>query len=563
MSNLLKKIPLYYHTIKYLKLKQIFFQIYYKITPLKLHNKLSNKLLQQHTPLFKSISWAAPRFKQSPLSNDLEITFFNQRGNILDPKIWNSTEYSKLWLYQLHYFDALNSIDAEKHATTFHHYLSEWIQNNPLETKYSGNGWEPYTLSLRIINWIQWLTRYPEHIKPIYLNSLHQQATCLSRRLEYHILANHLFANAKALIFAGSFLKGEYAKKWLKKGLKILDIEIQEQFLADGGHFELSPMYHAIMLWDVCDLIHLAQCTQNNALLKRKNQWEQIVLRGLNWLQTMSHPDGEISFFNDAALDLAPSYVQINHYAKSIGIHHSNIIPKPLDLQYLKNSGYCAIPINENSKIILDTAPIGASYQPGHAHADTLSFELSLLGERIMVNSGVSQYGEDALRYAQRSTKAHNTIMIDEKNSSEIWAGFRVAKRAKPCHYHTKKDQNSLTIHCAHNGYQRLPGKNLHHRTWTVETNRLNITDEITGPFQSAIARFYFHPKIKLELTHPSEVTCVSPSNMKIKLSFEHAKSITIEQTQWYPKFGHQEPNQCIAVSLNCMPLKTIIAWGI
>ena len=67
---------------------------------------------------------------------------------------------------------------------------------------------------------------------------------------------------------------------------------------------------------------------------------------------------------------------------------------------------------------ILDVAEVGPSYQPGHAHADTLSFELSLYGQRVLVNSGTSQYGNDAERYRQRSTGAHDAHQRNQQVAS-------------------------------------------------------------------------------------------------------------------------------------------------
>ncbi|MEY6432337.1 heparinase II/III-family protein [Thioalkalicoccus limnaeus] len=65
-------------------------------------------------------------------------------------------------------------------------------------------------------------------------------------------------------------------------------------------------------------------------------------------------------------------------------------------------------------------------------HADTLSFELSLFGQRTIVNGGTSRYGSGPERLAERSTAAHSTVQIDGADSSEVWGGFRVARRARP-----------------------------------------------------------------------------------------------------------------------------------
>ena len=83
------------------------------------------------------------------------------------------------------------------------------------------------------------------------------QVRFLRKRLEIHLLGNHLFANAKALVFAGLYFTGNEADEWLGKGLAILEREVPEQVLRDGGHFERSPMHHGIILEDLLDLLNV------------------------------------------------------------------------------------------------------------------------------------------------------------------------------------------------------------------------------------------------------------------------------------------------------------------
>ena len=52
--------------------------------------------------------------------------------------------------------------------------------------------------------------------------------------------------------------EGRQAAAWLATGLKVITRELPEQVLADGGNFERSPMYHAIFLEDVLDLVNAA-----------------------------------------------------------------------------------------------------------------------------------------------------------------------------------------------------------------------------------------------------------------------------------------------------------------
>ena len=94
-------------------------------------------------------------------------------------------------------------------------------------------------------------------------------------------------------------------------------------------------------------------------------------------------------------------------------------------------SGYFVIR-NLDDMLVVDCGEVGPDYQPGHAHCDTLSFELASDGRTIIVDSGVYDYEDSEMRRYVRSTRAHNTAMVDGCEQSEIWGAFRVARRARP-----------------------------------------------------------------------------------------------------------------------------------
>ena len=55
-------------------------------------------------------------------------------------------------MYNLHYFDYINSSNARTEISRS--LIHDWIDNNPVG---KGPGWEPYPISLRIVNWINGL----------------------------------------------------------------------------------------------------------------------------------------------------------------------------------------------------------------------------------------------------------------------------------------------------------------------------------------------------------------------------------------------------------------------
>jgi uncharacterized heparinase superfamily protein len=473
-----------------------------------------------------------------------QFRFLNVSGEIRDAAAWNDPGREKLWLYNLHYFADLCAADADSRARWHSDLIARWITENPPP---HGNGWEPYPTSLRIVNWVKWVSAV--NARPVgFDRSLVLQTRWLAAHVEYHLLANHLIANAKALVVSGLFFEGAEADRWLTKGLALLGRELREQVLADGGHFERSSMYHAVILEDVLDLINSARVAAGVIDARIIAGWSDVAVRMLRWLSAMSHPDGQIAFFNDAAFGIASTRDELAAYTSRLGLG------VPSAVAPLSESGYrraeCA-----GAVLIADLAPVGADYQPGHAHADTLSFEFSLDGQRVFVNSGTSTYQPGLQRQFERSTAAHNTIEIDAEDSSEVWSTFRVARRAWPGGVTAGTAGNGAWIRGWHDGYTRLAGKPIHSREWHLEEGRLRITDGITGHFERAVARFYLHPLIDLD-----DQRLQLPNGRVCRWSIVGGVP-SLTNAHWYPEFGASEANRCLEVVLDGDRLIFELVW--
>lgn len=500
--------------------------------------------------------------------------FLNEEYELLSQSDWNHPSRAKLWLYNLHYFDDLNAERANERGAWHLALIERWIAENPPGR---GNGWEPYPLSLRIVNWIKWALA-GNCLSDGALHSLAVQSRCLARRIEYHLLGNHLLANAKALVFSGVFFNGNEAASWLKKGLCILTTQLPEQFLADGGHFERSPMYHCIILEDLLDLINLLDGQQTNADVSLLKTYAGRMRR---WMEFMLHSDGQIALFNDAALGIAAHPAALVTYAEELGIceideeyssrpeiERSNIScisSGPSKLIHLKTSGYIRVE-NGPMTLFLDVAPIGPAYLPGHAHADTLTFEMSLHGQRFIVDSGTSRYDEGLERLLERSTNSHNTVVIDGQNSSEVWGGFRVARRAMPFGLEIKETvPGCLTVRCAHDGYRRLPGCPVHWREWCIQRNSLKIRDVIEGRYGSAVGYFHFSPSIKMEKEASDSngnifsITMKGSEKINCCVQKGHARMVS---AAYHQEFGKSIPNQCLEVELDKHGSHVSFSWS-
>lgn len=484
--------------------------------------------------------WQTPPDRKPKLTGPVTFKCLNEERSVATADAWNDPSAAKLWLYHLHYFDDLNACAAGAREDWHRALIHRWIKENPPGY---GNGWEPYPTSLRIVNWIKWHLRGGELDREM-LDSLAVQTRWLSKCLEYHLLGNHLIANAKALEFAGTFFDGGEANEWGQKGRCLLERELQEQVLSDGGHFERSPMYHLVILEDVLDLINLCRGFGVDV----PGLWRDTAVAMLGWSATMRHPDGEIPFFNDASIGVASQPTQLDAYAKRLSMSTGEANERS---KYLSESGYTKI-VRGNTTAFLDNAPIGPAYLPAHGHADTLSFELSVNGRRLFVNSGTSTYDPGALRIWQRSTAAHNTVTVNNENSSEVWGVFRVGRRADPRVDSLDLDAPAAEIRASHNGYHDIPGRPVHKRIWKIDDGQFSVRDRIeSGKGVNATSYVYFHPDIEAKEKNAFQVDLYDRrENSSIgELRIFGGASIEIESAYWYPEFGVEIPNKRLTIT--------------
>lgn len=532
---LLKKAGLYFHTLRHLKPIQIYARIHKKlITP--------RFIPVADIALRKPVAaWQQVIRKPSSVIAPATFRFLNEEHN-LDETGWDDPSLAKLWRYNLHYFDDLNAQDHDWHSQ----WIARWLAESP-PTR--GTAWEPYPTSLRIVNWVKWLLAGNEPPDGM-TQSLADQSVWLARNLEYHILGNHLFANAKALVIAGSYFDGPEAEEWLAKGLGILSKELDEQILPDGGHFELSPMYHAVILEDMLDILQIGRCY--GMLPPELAQRMKVKAKDmLFWLEVMSHPDGQISFFNDAAFGIAANYAQLFDYAQVLDIEK----PAPgKALEHLRDSGYIRAQSGPWTAI-LDVARIGPDYLPGHAHADCLSFELSCGTQRIIINSGTSVYGLSTERLRQRSTAAHNTLEINGQNSAEVWSGFRVARRGAPFDLDIKKSgAEGFEISCAHSGYKYLRGGPVHNRQWRIAPEQIDIIDTIQGSYESGVVHYHFHPDVIVSLDAQGKSGTIQGKTQVIGFKIMGGCA-ELRSFPYHPEFGQSISGKKLAIRLNSDPL--------
>ncbi|MCL4721308.1 MAG: heparinase II/III family protein, partial [Gammaproteobacteria bacterium] len=361
--------------------------------------------------------------------------------------------------------------------------------------------------------------------------------------------------NGKALVFAGACLTGPAARGYLARGLDIVLGEADEQIMADGGHVERSPLYHAIALEDYLDLVNLLGSNPGLAPPGALATLGAAAGRALGFLDTVLDGRGAIPLFNDAAFGIAPPPAALLAYGRRVlgaaadgsgaGVADASAAADPGGAApfrefRLPDSGYYGYRQGGES-LIVDCGAVGPDYQPGHAHCDTLSFQLCVAGQPVVVDSGTFDYEPGALRHYLRSTAAHSTLRIDGAEQSEIWGQFRVARRARPLSARwTTEPDGARVFRGSHDGYTRLKGAPVHTReiqAWPGR--RWAVRDAVAGRGRHRLESFlHLHPDIGIHQVDERNFILALPAGPSLRLGFGPGGVIRRARGYYCPEFG-------------------------
>ena len=503
-------------TLRYLKPIQIRYQIWYRLKRLFPSKKYSGEYKE-----IVNLEWSESLKSYITFSKST-FDFINLSKTFAKEIDWNFSEHGKLWIYNLNYFNYLHQEQIDKsEAVKIMYSFAEYYD-------FCKDGKEPYPTSLRIMNWVKYLSE--KEIDDARLNKvLRKDLSRLLDNLEYHLLANHLLENAFALLFGAYYFKNE---KIYNRAKSLLSQQLDEQIMEDGAHYERSPMYHQIILYRVLDCLQLAE----------RNDWKSGTLtsllqrtasRMLGWLEQITFSDGSIPLVNDAATGIAPSSEQLFEYARQLKVKHQSAP--------LRESGYRVFR-TEQFEMIADVGDLSPNYQPGHAHADSLQFLLNIGGSPYIVDSGTATYEENERRVYERSTEAHNTVTVASHNSSDVWSSFRVGKRAEVSL--VKDDPQNLEA--SHSGYRHLD--TTHKRAFQFEGNIIKIKDELTGTIREGVAHLHFHPAVKIE-----QIATDRFSIGKALIDIKGASETTLEYYQWAEQFNKTKQATVLKISFEEM----------
>lgn len=493
---------------------------------------------------------------------DGRYTFLGRTITFDDEIDWDHEkldEYPLLWRLKLQAFEHFewvvlaqeySSTATEIHSTFARQPLS-WAVTNPIgEKRYLRRSWIPHSVSLRILNWCRY-SAWRGESEPVpdeLYQEIYKNALFLGNHVEYDIGGNHLVENAIALIMAGVLFEN-HDTGWTETGLKILEHVGETQFLADGGHFERSPMYHVMVLRRYVTAYDLLSETDlSTAMLQKTAE------RALGFLAEISKPDGKIPLLNDAAYGEQLESSTCLDYAASC-----RLTPKTSRLNHHAGSGYRRI-TTDVATLLVDVGDVGPPHIPAHSHNDHLSVLLWIDGVQVLTDTGVYDYGPNERRQYARSVEAHNTVQYGDAEPIRIGGRYLMGKRASV----EVLDFGPEKVEARYARNTAIGASYEHRRNVTVTPPKVRIVDRIRANGTEAVTvRFHLHPSIDVRIDGPDRFVARRSGEELVRFTFSNVDESRIVPSPYFERFGRERERSTIEVmSSTGTEISTILNWS-
>ena len=339
------------------------------------------------------------------------------------------------------------------------------------------------------------------------------------------------------MAIASGTIDSVHAKQWSKIAADVLAVELPRQVLLHGEHFELSPMYHCQILSNLLRIE--ACCQQDQALLDIVSP---VIDPMLKFLSSILHPDGEIPLLSDSGFLEAPSVQEIDSVAKL----NERSLDLPLAKSDMISLGGYQIFRSDTMFGICDFGSIAAPKLPAHGHCDATNLEISIEGNRWIVDSGNFNYDDDAMRHYCRSSIGHNVVTVNDENQANVWSKFRMGDRPKIFgHQQGVRDQwHWATV--SHNGYRKIGVPKLSRLVAFQDRSAFCFDQAVSSKPDKCdlIGYLHFHPNVTVtrEPDMPDEIVRFRLSHgSTVRNLMVYADGVSTEQGWYCAGFGYRE----------------------
>lgn len=524
------------------------------------------------------ISWNIDIKTGHTWSNNLHHS--KQRLNIpdgADIKVpWEiSRGHHLLWLGE-----AFLLTNDERYAKRVIDSISNWIETNRF--MHSVNWCCAMEVAIRAVNWMYALLfvsdskYFTNQFAVIVLKSLYQHGFCIYHNLEKQIpySNNHYASNIVGLIYLGAlFIDSKRGKKWYKFAKRELFNEIRHQTLPSGVHYEKSISYHRLMVElfaasiATIKRLHNAVPEEISLAIAQMKAYAAAYITPSGIAPLIGdNDDGRFLPFVKRPFNEHYYLVDENSLENRIALMTDNIIRQSTAKYTVYRDAGCAILKNDYVYVYFCNCgyskypTIHDTIIPTHTHNDLLSFVFSFRDKNILIDPGTYVYTSNrTLRNEFRSTRKHNTIMVDaeEQNLIPEHQIFHLVKNVQIGKVVANSDGVSAS-------YTTLLGKLHHERRMQLKSDRILITDILTKDGKNHNAELFLHFNENYFPIVERNKILVETDDALLLFIFNIDVFITIKDDFISPSYGILKPSKTAIVGFvfhHSIQVKTEIAW--
>lgn len=458
-------------------------------------------------------------------------------------------EQPLFWRLKLEAFEgfewlALSGMSAsamEAQRSSLERQVFRWDRQHPIgEGPYLRRSWIPHSVSLRVLHWcryVAWCAVDDEATVPErLLRIIYKNALFLENHIEHEVGGNHLLENAIGLVAAGVLFR-EHETGWARAGLRLFQSAAEDQFLADGCHFERSPMYHVTVLRRYVTAYDLL-----SAIGFSTGDIEATAAAAMGCLDRLIEPGGVIPLLNDSVHGETIEASTCLSYCQACGLSAT----KRTD-DRTEESGYRMFSTDAGT-MLFDVGDVGPPHLPAHSHNDHLCILLWIAGNPILADTGVYDYGANERRQYARSVASHNTAQYETVEPIPIGGSYLMGKRTAVSV--VADEPGRLTAR-----YQRrsLGGSTYEHRRTVVTTGPgWEVIDALSGASNGTYTvRNHFHPtaEVSESTDYDNGFDVESDGGRVASIRVDGADMCRLAESLHFPEYGRETSRAMIAAT--------------
>ena len=515
--------------------------------------------------------------KRAPKQFGLTLNYrdFLLVGNVKN--IWEKNRHHHLTILALAYV----LTNEENYAKAVERQLLSWLEQNPFPL---GVNWtSSLELGVRLISWV-WLERLlrgtSSHERLFgeagkLWSAIYWHQWLISQYYSPGSSANNHLIGEMAGLFVSASIWSVFpeSERWQSLARKILEREVFRQTFASGLNREQAFSYHIFSL----EFFLLAGLEAERMDISFSSAYRDWVRRMVEVIPLVVDVEGNLPNYGDSdegmALQLRSHKSSRTDWLFRLGRQWLEArVPLPENGSGLlastllgtntaskvardtvkrgsvefKDAGLFVLASNRGRSdevfCLADAGTLGFLSIAAHGHADALSFTLSVGGVPIIIDTGTYSYHADTQSRAYfRSTKAHNTVVVDGLDQSEQAGTFLWVKKAESKVLAWEAQPSGATLLAEHNGYLRLSEGVKHQRQFKLERKLLEIRDMLQGRGTHDLEwRLHFSPACDVSLE--DNVCFVRWATGCLKLNLDSQMAWQIEAGWFSAGFNRKEP---------------------